>query len=134
MAGDPTPVAPLDTPSVATVGPYSAAVRAGDWIVCSGQIGVDPTTGKFVGGGIEAEVRQALANVTAVLGDCGLGWEHVAKATLFVATASPQWMSEVNTIYAEVLGEHRPARSTVGVAWLPLGATFEIEVWAHAPA
>jgi enamine deaminase RidA (YjgF/YER057c/UK114 family) len=52
---------------------------------------------------------------------------------LFVATESPEWMPEVNAIYAEVIGEHRPARSTVGVAWLPMGATFEIEVWVHQP-
>lgn len=128
------PVTPLETPSARTAGPYSAAVRAGDWIVCAGQVGVDPATGAIVEGGIEAQVRQALANVAAVLGDCGCGWEHVAKTTLFVALDSPQWMSEVNAIYAEVLGENRPARSTVGVAWLPLGASFEIEVWAHAPA
>ena len=128
------PVTPLETPSVRTAGPYSAAVRAGDWIVCSGQVGVDPATERMVEGGFEAQVRQALANVSAVLADCGCGWEHVAKASLFVAVENPQWMSEVNTIYAEVLGDHRPARSTVGVAWLPLGAAFEIEVWAYAPA
>ena len=50
-----------------------------------------------------------------------------------MGTESPQWMPAVNTIYAEVLGEHRPARSTVGVAWLPMGAVFEIEVWAYKP-
>lgn len=121
---------PLPTPSAQAVGPYSPAVRAGDWIVCSGQIGIDPTTGELAAG-IEAQVRQALANVTAVLADCGCGWEHVAKATLFVASEDPGAMAVVNEVYAEVLGEHRPARSTVGVAWLPKGAVFEIEVWAH---
>jgi 2-iminobutanoate/2-iminopropanoate deaminase len=124
---------PLPTPSVAAAGPYSPAVRAGDWIVCAGQVGVDPATGAVVSGGIEAQARQAIANTTAVLADCGCGWEHVAKVTLFVATESPQWMREVNTVYEEALGAHRPARTTVGVAWLPLGAVFEIEVWAHHP-
>ena len=92
-----------------------------------------PQRARWSSGGIEAQVRQALANVEAVLGDCGCGWEHVAKTTLFVGVESPQWMSEVNAIYAEVLGEHRPARSTVGVTWLPAGAVFEIEVWAYKP-
>jgi 2-iminobutanoate/2-iminopropanoate deaminase len=106
-------------------------VRAGDWIVISGQIGIDPATGQLVAGGIEAQARRALANLTAILGDCGCGWEHVAKVTLFVAEESPQWMQEVNAVYAEVVGQHRPARSTVGVAWLPMGAVFEIEAWVH---
>ena len=128
------PVKPIPTPSFPwSAGPYSPAVRAGDWVVCAGQIGVDPTTGQVVSGGLEAQVRQALANVEAVLGDCGCGWEHVAKTTLFVSVESPQWMKEVNAIYAEALGDHRPARSTVGVAWLPAGAVFEIEVWAYDP-
>ena len=121
---------PVPTPSAQAVGPYSPAVRAGGWIVCSGQIGIDPATGELAAG-IEAQVRQALANVTALLADCGCGWEHVAKATLFVASEDPEAMAVVNEVYAGVLGEHRPARSTVGVAWLPKGAAFEIEVWVH---
>lgn len=124
---------PIETPNTPAAGPYSPAVRAGDWIVCSGQIGIDPATG-VLAEGIEAQTRQALVNVTALLEECGCGWEHVAKATLFVALESPQWMQEVNSIYAEVLGRHRPARSTVGVAWLPMGAVFEIEVLVHKPA
>ena len=146
---------PIATPSAAAVGPYSPAVRAGDWIVVSGQIGIDPSSGQLVAGGVEAQARQALANLTAILGDCGCGWEHVAKVALFVATESPQWMQEVNAVYAEVVGEHRPpplvgaagdatsgndrpgrslpARSTVGVAWLPMGAEFEIEAWVYKP-
>jgi 2-iminobutanoate/2-iminopropanoate deaminase len=124
---------PIETPSTPPLGPYSVAMRAGDWIVCAGQIGVDPATGELAGPALGDQVRQALANTEAVLSQCGCGWEHVAKVTLFVAVESPKLMPEVNTIYAEVLGEHRPARSTVGVAWLPAGASFEIEVWAHQP-
>jgi 2-iminobutanoate/2-iminopropanoate deaminase len=127
------PVESIATPSVRTAGPYSTAVRAGDWVVCAGQVGIDPATGRMVEGGFEAQVRQALANAAAVLADCGCGWEHVAKTTLFVSIENPEWMSDVNAVYAEVLGDHRPARSTIGVAWLPLGASFEIEVWAHHP-
>jgi 2-iminobutanoate/2-iminopropanoate deaminase len=124
---------PVPTPSAQAVGPYSPAMRAGDWIVVSGQIGIDPATGQLVPGGVEAQTRQALTNLTAILGDCGCGWEHVAKVALFVAVDSPQWMQEVNTAYSEAVGEHRPARSTVGVAWLPMGAVFEIEAWVYKP-
>ena len=60
------------------VGPYSTAVRAGEWIVCSGQVGIDPANGNLVPGGVEAQARQALANVTAILGDAGAGWADVA--------------------------------------------------------
>ena len=114
-------------------GPYSTALRAGDWIVVSGQVGVDPPSGQVVVGGVEAQARQALANLTAILGDCGAGWGDVAKVTLFVATDSPQWMKEVNDVYAKAVGEHRPARSTIGVSWLPMGAVFEIEAWVYLP-
>jgi 2-iminobutanoate/2-iminopropanoate deaminase len=126
-------VEPVATPSAKAVGPYSPAVRAGDWIVVSGQIGIDPATGSLVSGGIEAQARQALANMAAILGDCGCGWEHVAKVTVFVSVESPQWMQEVNAVYSEVVGDARPARSTVGVAWLPMGASFEIEAWVYSP-
>ncbi len=125
----------VPTPSATAVGPYSPAVRGGDWIVVSGQVGIDPATGQLVAGGVEAEARQALANLTAILGDCGCDWEQVAKVTLFVAVETPQSMPDVNAVYSEVLGEHRPlpARSTVGVAWLPMGAAFEIEAWVYKP-
>jgi len=127
-------VEPIPTPSQSwAAGPYSTAVRAGDWIVCSGQVGIDPATGNVVMGGIEPQARQALANVTAVLSDAGATWADVAKVTLFVGTMSPQSMDEVNAVYTEVLGDHRPARSTIGVAWLPMGAVFEVEVWAYRP-
>ncbi len=127
-------VEPVLTPSQPwAVGPYSTAVRSGDWLVCSGQVGIDPRSGNVVEGGVQAQARQALENVTAILADADSTWADVAKVTLFVATESAQWMPEVNTVYAEVVGEHRPARSTVGVAWLPMGAVFEVEVWAHSP-
>lgn len=129
------PVEPIPTPSQPwAVGPYSTAVRAGDWVVCSGQVGIDPASGRIVEGGVEVQARRALDNVTAILADVGVTWADVAKVTLFVAADGPQWTQEVNAVYADVVGEHRPARSTVGVAWLPMGASFEIEVWAHAPA
>ena len=123
----------IPTPSATPLGPYSSAVRAGDWVVCAGQVGVEPGGAKLVDGGVAAQARQALANVTAVLADCGCDWGDVAKVTLFVATPDAQVMKNVNEIYQEALGPHRPARSTVGVSWLPLGAAFEIEAWAYRP-
>jgi len=122
----------VPTPSAPPVaGPYSPAVRAGDWLVLAGQVGIDPTTGKLAPGGTEAEARQVLANVTAVLKDCGAGWADVAKVTIFLVDMTE--FPAVNAVYGEVIGTHRPARSTVAVAALPAGARVEIETWAHAP-
>jgi 2-iminobutanoate/2-iminopropanoate deaminase len=106
-------------------------VRAGDWLVLAGQVGIDPATGKLAPGGTEPEARQVLANVTAVLGDCGAGWADVAKVTIFLLDMAE--FPQVNALYEETIGTHRPARSTVAVAALPAGARVEIETWAHAP-
>jgi 2-iminobutanoate/2-iminopropanoate deaminase len=127
------PVEPVSTPNAPPVaGPYSPAVRAGDWLVLAGQVGLDPATGKIARRGAGAETRQALANVAAVLGDCGASFADVAKATIFLTNLTD--FGDVNEAYGEALGEHRPARSTVGVAALPAGARVEIEVWAYLPA
>jgi 2-iminobutanoate/2-iminopropanoate deaminase len=123
-------VEPLATPHApSAIGPYSPAVRAGEWVVLSGQVGLDPQTGTVVSGGAAAEGRQALANIAAVLGDCGLAMSDVAKSLVFVTDLGE--FGAVNAVYAEAFGEHRPARSTVQVAGLPGGASVEIEVWAH---
>jgi 2-iminobutanoate/2-iminopropanoate deaminase len=122
-------VQPIETPSApSTLGPYSPAVRAGDWIVLSGQVGLDPKSGTLVEG-VEAQARQALANVAAILGDCGASLSDVAKSLVFVTDLGQ--FATVNAVYAEAFGSHRPARSTVQVAALPAGAEVEIEVWAH---
>ena len=122
----------MPTPNAPPVaGPYSPAVRAGDWLVLAGQVGIDPATGKLAPGGTEAETRQVLANVTAVLKDCGAGWADVAKVTIFLVDMTE--FPAVNAVYGEAIGAHRPARSTVAVAALPAGARVEIETWAHAP-
>jgi 2-iminobutanoate/2-iminopropanoate deaminase len=123
-------IEPLATPSApAAAGPYSPAVRAGDWIICSGQIGLDPATGELSA----EEIRQALRNMAGVVHDCGCTWADVAKVTLFVSTPDATSMAAINDAYEKTLGEHRPARSTVGVAWLPKNATFEIEAWIYKP-
>jgi 2-iminobutanoate/2-iminopropanoate deaminase len=121
----------LPTPSAPRVaGPYSPAVRAGDWVVLAGQLGLGGD-GALVGGGTEAQARQALANVAAVLGDCGAAWADVAKVTLFLTDLSE--FPNVNALYEEALGAHRPARTTVAVAGLPAGASIEVECWAYLP-
>jgi 2-iminobutanoate/2-iminopropanoate deaminase len=125
-------VQPIETPSAPkALGPYSPAVRAGDWIILSGQVGLDPKSGVLVEG-VEAQARQALANVATVLGDCGATLAHVAKSLVFVTDLAQ--FPTVNAVYAEAFGEHRPARSTVQVAALPAGAEVEIEVWAYTGA
>jgi 2-iminobutanoate/2-iminopropanoate deaminase len=127
------PVEPVPTPNApASAGPYSSAVRAGDWLVLAGQVGLDPVTGVLADGDAGPQTRQALANVAAILGDCGATLADVAKTTVFLLDMSD--FSVMNEIYAEVFDGHRPARSTVAVAALPLGARVEIEVWAHRPA
>jgi len=125
----PHPVATPNAPPVA--GPYSAAVRAGDWLVLAGQVPLDPVTGRLVDGDASEQCRQVLANVAAVLGDCGATLADVAKTTVFVTDLAD--CAAMNAVYAEEFGDHKPARSTVQVAALPLGAKVEIEAWAFCP-
>jgi 2-iminobutanoate/2-iminopropanoate deaminase len=125
------PIEPVATPSAPPVaGPYSPAIRAGDWLVLAGQVGVDPESGAIVDG-VEAQARQVLANIAAILGDCGAAMTDVAKTTVFVTDIAE--FATVNAVYASAFGDHRPARSTVQVAALPGGALVEIETWAYLP-
>jgi len=126
------PIDPIPTPHAPTaVGPYSSAVRAGDWIVLSGQIPIDPATGKLVDGDLAAQARQLLANVVAVLGDCDAAIADIAKTTIYLTDLGD--FPILNEVYADVMGDHRPARATVGAAALPLGAQIEMEAWVYAP-
>lgn len=111
------------------IGPYSQAVRAGDFLFTSGQIGLDPKTGEIVPGGIEAETRQVLANLTEVLAAAGASWQEVVRTTIYLASMSD--FGVVNAIYAERVGSEPPARATVEVAGLPKGARVEIDAVAH---
>jgi 2-iminobutanoate/2-iminopropanoate deaminase len=127
-----TGVVPVPTPGAPPVaGPYSPAVRAGDWLVLAGQVGFGPD-GALVEGGIEVETRQVLANLAAVFADCGTDWGHVARATIFLTDLGN--FATVNALYEGAIGAHRPARTTVGVAALPAGALVEIECWVYHPA
>jgi 2-iminobutanoate/2-iminopropanoate deaminase len=125
----PQPVSTPNAPPVA--GPYSAAVRAGDWVVLAGQVPLDPATGRLVEGDASAQCRQVLANIVAVLGDCGATLADVAKTTVFVTDLGD--FAAMNAVYAEAFGDHKPARATVQVAALPAGAKVEIEAWAFRP-
>lgn len=126
---------PIEIPSTPgappVAGPYSPAARAGDFVYLAGQVGIDPATGDLVAGGVGPQARQVLANIAAVLRDCGGGFDDVVKTTIFITDLAD--FGEVNGIYAEVLGAARPARSTVQVAGLPLGAAVEIEAVIHLP-
>jgi len=125
-------VEPVPTPSApGAAGPYSPAVRAGDWLALAGQVGLDPSTGKLVDGDVAAQTRQAMANIAAVLGDCGATLGDVAKTTVFLVDMGD--FPVMNEVYADAFAGHRPARSTIGVAALPLGARVEVEVWAYVP-
>jgi 2-iminobutanoate/2-iminopropanoate deaminase len=126
------PAEPVPTPSApGAAGPYSPAVRAGDWLALAGQVGIDPATGKLADGGVAEQTRQAMANVAAVLGDCGASLGDVAKTTVFLVDMGD--FPVMNEVYADAFAGHRPARSTIAVAALPLGARVEVEVWAYAP-
>ena len=115
------------------VGPYCQAVKfpAGATLVyTAGQVGLDPVSGKMAPGGVEPETRQVLANLRAVLAAAGSGFDRVVKTTVFLADMGD--FQAMNAIYAEAFAGHRPARSTVQVAALPLGARVEIEAVALA--
>jgi 2-iminobutanoate/2-iminopropanoate deaminase len=113
----------------AAVGPYSQAVTVSGFVYTSGQIGLVPGTGAMVEGGVEAEARQALDNLSAVLDAAGSSLEKVVKTTIFLADIND--FKRVNAVYAEAMKEHRPARSTVQAGALPLGARIEIEAVAR---
>ncbi len=108
------------------VGPYTPIVRAGDWLVVSGQVGIED--GKLVSGGVAGELRQAIANLEAQLASEGASLSDVVKTTVFLRHMSDY--APMNDTYVNAFGDHRPARSAIGVAELPLGALVEVEAWA----
>jgi 2-iminobutanoate/2-iminopropanoate deaminase len=108
------------------VGAYTPVVRAGDWLVVSGQVGL--ADGRIVSGGFAGELRQALANLDAQLATQGATLADVVKTTVFLRHMNDYVL--MNEIYVEAFGDHRPARSAIGVAELPIGALVEVEAWA----
>ncbi|HEY58909.1 MAG TPA: RidA family protein [Anaerolineae bacterium] len=113
------------------IGPYSQAVRSGQLVYTAGQIGLEPTTGALVPGGVEAETRQALTNLQHVLEAAGASLATVVKTTVFLRDIND--FAKMNAVYAEFFTEGFPARSAVQVAALPKGAAVEIEAVAYIP-
>lgn len=111
------------------IGPYSQAIKVGSFVYTSGQIPIDPVTGQIVEGGIEAQARQSLLNVQAILKEAGATMDNVVKTTVFMADMND--FAAVNAVYAEFFTEPFPARSAVAVKSLPKGALIEIEVVAE---
>lgn len=109
------------------VGPYSPAIRWGNLVFCSGQTGVDPATGKLVDG-IEAQARQTLENLSGVLKAAGTDLAHAVKTTVFLTDIND--FAKLNAAYGEFFPSDPPARTTVAVKALPIGALLEIEVIA----
>ncbi|MEX2588367.1 MAG: Rid family detoxifying hydrolase [Actinomycetota bacterium] len=109
------------------IGPYSQAIRSGDLVFCSGQLGLDPASGQLADG-LDAQVGQALRNLDAVLSAAGSGPSGVVKTTVFLASMDD--FAAVNEIYSGYFGESVPARSAVAVKTLPKNALFEIEAIA----
>jgi 2-iminobutanoate/2-iminopropanoate deaminase len=118
------------------IGPYTPIVEAGPWLITSGQLGLlagspgDPPA--LVDGGPAAQLSQALANAGALLAEHGASPADIVKTTVFVTDMDGY--AAVNQAYVAFFGDHRPARSVVGVVALPLGAAVEVEVWAYRPA
>src|SRR5216684_6404075 len=111
------------------IGPYSQAIDDGELVFCSGQIGLDPASGKLVEGGIEPETRRVLDNLRAILSAAGLSLNNVVKTTIFLADLKD--FETVNRIYGEHFSAPDPARSTVQVAALPRAARIEIDAIAR---
>lgn len=111
------------------IGPYSQAVVEGGFLFVSGQIPLDPATGKLVGGGLEASAERVFDNLEAILREAGLNLSDVVKATVFLTRGED--FAAMNAVYSRRFGEHRPARSTVIAASLPAGAPLEIDLVAR---
>lgn len=123
----PQAISPAGAPKA--VGPYSVAIRIGDFLFASGQIPLDPASGALVPGGIEAQTERVLENIKVVLADQGLTFANVVKTTVFMTNLGD--FGQMNAIYARYFSEPFPARSTVQVSALPRGSAVEIEIIAH---
>jgi len=115
--------------SAAPLGPYTPVVRAGDWVIVSGQLGV--VDGKIVKGGVAAQTAQAIVNLKSQLASAGVTIDDVKKTLCFLTDMDT--FGTFNTAYVEGFVTSRPARSTIGVASLPFGGAVEIEAWAFKP-
>ena len=110
------------------IGPYAQAIKANGFVYTAVQIPIDPKTGSFIEGGIKEQTRQVLENLKAILETSGSSLDRVIKATVFLKNMAD--FAAMNDVYAEYLGNFKPARSTVAVAELPRGALVEIDLVA----
>jgi len=113
------------------IGPYSQGIVASGFLFTAGQIPLDPATGQVIKGDVKVQTERVLDNLTAVLAAAGASWRHVVKTTVFLHDMND--FPAVNEVYARILGESRPARSTVQVAGLPKGVLVEIDAIAELP-
>mgnify|MGYP000427684061 FL=1 len=119
------------TKAPAAIGPYSQAVEANGFVFASGQLGINPATGEFVEGDVQAQTRQALTNARAIMNEAGLDLNNVIKTTVFLSDMAN--FVAMNEIYAEFFSEPYPARSAVAVKTLPKNALVEVECIAVRP-
>ncbi len=117
------------TEAPAAIGPYSQAIRVDGWLFASGQIPIDPATGDLLDGSVAEQTAQVIRNLEAVLAAAGATLEDVVKTTVFLSDMGR--FAEMNEVYAEYFGDHRPARSTVQAAALPKYVDVEIDVIAR---
>jgi 2-iminobutanoate/2-iminopropanoate deaminase len=122
-----TPISSPDAP--AAVGPYSQAIVSGDHVFLSGQTPIDPATGTLVDGDVGAQAQQCFDNLATVLAAAGLGHEDVIKVNVYLTSMDD--FAAMNAVYAQQFSEPFPARTTVAVAALPLGARIEVELVAR---
>lgn len=113
------------------IGPYSQAIVANGMVFTAGQIAIDPASGQVVGGDVAAQTEQVMKNLSAVLEAAGAGWKDVVKTTVFLHDMND--FPRVNEVYGRMLGDARPARSTVQVAALPRNVLVEIDAIALVP-
>ncbi len=123
----PTPISTLTAP--AAIGPYSQAMQSGNLLFCSGQLGMDPASGRLADGGIAAETKQAIMNLKAILRAAGCTVSDIIKTTVYITDMSD--FPLVNEIYEELLAPAKPARACIAVAALPKGARIEIDAIAQ---
>lgn len=112
----------------AAIGPYSQGIIAGDFLFTAGQIALDPATGQIVQGDVTAQTERVIRNLTAVLESAGASWSDVVKTTVYLQDMAD--FPRVNEVYGRMIGDARPARSTVQVSGLPRGVLVEIDAVA----
>lgn len=113
----------------APIGPYNQAVRAGDFLFCSGQVAINPETGDMVNNSLEEEAHQVMKNIEAILTEAGANFSHIVKTSIFLKSMDD--FKEINGIYGSYFEDNYPARETVAVRTLPLDVRVEISVTAY---